>query len=233
MSVTMEDIQRRRRMCSEKSRFATEVEAKCFILKKKAALRAYQCPHCNDWHLTKKLTPPCAIEGGSMSTTYAPPPGRPISTPPMPNGHAAVALPKFQLDEDGIVNAYKAGMSSADIKEKFRCSASQLYRLLRERGISIRYPRRPKETETELPAPTHPGRPVREEGESRGRYASRVLAWMRATDPEYDKQVHKNMRQGQLRRARIARVRRLNQEMAPILAPKPLTLWQRFVGWFK
>lgn len=51
--ITMQDIKKRRRMCSNKTRFATAYEAKYFTLKRNARLRAYRCPHCGDWHLTR------------------------------------------------------------------------------------------------------------------------------------------------------------------------------------
>lgn len=54
MSVTMQDIRKRQRMCSRKARFTTEIDAKCFVLKRQRRLRAYRCPHCGDWHLTKR-----------------------------------------------------------------------------------------------------------------------------------------------------------------------------------
>ncbi|MFP5204070.1 MAG: hypothetical protein ACLGSH_01800 [Acidobacteriota bacterium] len=240
MSITMDDIRRRQRMCSDKARFATEIEAKCFVMKKKAKLRAYQCPHCNDWHLTKRLTPPCATEGGMMTQTqYTPPPGRPQSTPPMP---PETAPPLMNLE--GAIEAYRNGRPTAQLQKDIGSPALKaLYEVMEQRGIPLRRGRykkakpvdevvelAPQQNEgvTHVPSP----RPVRTEGESRGHYASRVLAWKRATDPEYDKQVHKNMRQGQLRRARIARVRKAFNSLPPVDPPKPLTLWQRIVRWF-
>jgi hypothetical protein len=235
MSVTMEDIQRRRRMCSEKSRFATEVEAKCFVLKKKAKLRAYQCPHCNDWHLTKRLTPPCAAEGGSMQTSYTPPLGRPISTPPMPNGHvpeAKVRRPLATINAAGVVDDYVAGLQWKEIAKRRDCNVWHIAEIIKAAGLKKRNAKvAPKIAEAVPPA-----KPQRLPGENQQQYAHRVIAWKRATDPEYAARVRRNLRQGQLRRA--AKARRAKafapETVVPIVAATapPLTLWQRIKRWF-
>lgn len=50
--------QKRRRMCHDKQRYHDHEEAilsaRSYQRKRQTHLRAYECPFCNGWHLTKQ-----------------------------------------------------------------------------------------------------------------------------------------------------------------------------------
>ena len=54
-AITMEDVLRHRRMCTDKrKRFHTELEGRLYLLRRKfRTQRLYPCPYCSGFHFTR------------------------------------------------------------------------------------------------------------------------------------------------------------------------------------
>ena len=58
--VKQNNVMRRQKMCRRKKAYSTKIyaliiAAKCRDKQQAQDLRAYQCPYCHQWHLTKQL----------------------------------------------------------------------------------------------------------------------------------------------------------------------------------
>ena len=138
---------------------------------------------------------------------YQPPPGRPISSPPMGDTPAVFTQDERRQrrlrltaeERAGILADYMSGMKISDIRAKYGYKGH---------GSIVRITK-------PIQNRNKPARPVRADGESKQRYAQRVQQWMRDTNPEYDAQIRANKSAGQ---KRYARKRRLAKERAERLA---------------
>lgn len=125
---------------------------------------------------------------------YVPPPGRPMSCPPMgdttePTQPERKRRKRLTPDERAAMAAdLAAGMSMVAVREK--------------------YGYRGKRGKAEFAN----ARPVRMEGESKQRYGQRVQQWMRETNPEYDAQIRANKSAGQRRLAKKRRLAKLRAQ---------------------
>ena len=166
---------------------------------------------------------------------YRAPEGRPRSVPPI-----AFNAPSAPIsNRDAAVADYIAGVPVAEIRRKYRMDHGALSDDLEARGVPLRRGRYNKAVTATEPAPApvdQPAvpRPVRADGEAKNKYAQRVFAWKRATDPAFDAQWRAKMSAGMARSIarRAANERRKQRRIeaaAQATAPRPW--WRRLFAW--